>query len=424
MSTKSLIRLLAGLFAVLLVAAACGGDDDGDDAAPAPTTEAPAPATTAAPAPAAPATTEAPATEAPAPAAPATTEAPAPAPPAPAAAAEGVADCAVGETDGGLAIYNWAEYIDEEQLAEFADEFGVRVTMDVYDSNEAMQPIIAAGNSGYSLIVPSDYMVAILIAGEDIQPLNKSAIPNLANISADFRDLVYDPAGDYTAPYQWGTTGLAVDTAVAGTDFPRSWGLIFDPAIADEFSGRISLLNDPRETIGAALKYLGYSLNTTSDDELNEAKELVASSRDRLAAFNTDSSDELLTTGETAIAHGYSGDMFTQFLETDDPSQYVYFVPEEGGTRWIDNMAIPFDAPAPCTAHTFINWLLDGENGAWLSNWNYYGTPNTAAYDLLDEELFAFISDPAVAPVEILEEIVDTGDFEINYSDAFIEAKG
>ena len=92
-----------------------------------------------------------------------------------------------------------------------------------------------------------------------------------------------------------------------------------------------------------------------------------------------------------AIAHGYSGDMFTQFLETDDPSQYVYFVPEEGGTRWIDNMAIPFDAPTPCTAHTFINWLLDGENGAWLSNWNYYGTPNTAAYDLLDEELFAFI---------------------------------
>ena len=97
---------------------------------------------------------------------------------------EGVsaADCDVGQTDGDLAIFNWAEYIDEEQLAAFSDEFGVSVTMDVYDSNEAMQPIIAAGNSGYSLIVPSDYMVAILIAGEDIQPLNKDAIPNLSNI--------------------------------------------------------------------------------------------------------------------------------------------------------------------------------------------------------------------------------------------------
>ncbi|MEM8924031.1 MAG: spermidine/putrescine ABC transporter substrate-binding protein [Actinomycetota bacterium] len=334
------------------------------------------------------------------------------------------ASCEVGATDGDLAIYNWAEYIDEEQLAAFGEEFGVTVTMDVYDSNEAMQPIIAAGNSGYSLIVPSDYMVAILIAGEDIQKLDKDALPNLSNVSADFSDLIYDPEGDYSVPYQWGTTGLSVDTEVVGTDFPRSWSIVFDPAIADAYSGQISLLNDPRETLGAALKYLGYSLNTTDQGELDEAKELVASTRDRLAAFNTDSADELLTTGETAIAHGYSGDMFTQFLGTDDPSRYVYFVPEEGGTRWIDNMAIPFDAPSTCTAHTFINWLLDGEQGATLSNWNYYGTPNDAALDGLEPELFEFIESPEVAPVDVLESIQDTGEFEVNFSDAFIEAKG
>ena len=123
------------------------------------------------------------------------------------------------------------------------------------------------------------------------------------------------------------------------------------------------------------MKYLGYSLNTTDSGELEEAKELVSEARGRVAAFDTDQADELLTTGETAIAHGYSGDMFTQFLETDDPSRYVYFVPEEGGTRWIDNMAIPHDAPNPCTAHTFINWILDAENGAALSNYNYYSHP-------------------------------------------------
>ena len=367
MSKHLLVRLLAGLCALALIASACGGDDDEG-----------------------------------------TTE----------------ASCEVGATDGDLAIYNWAEYIDEEQLAAFADEFDVSVTMDVYDSNEAMQPIVAAGNSGYSLIVPSDYMVAILIAGQDIQPLNKSAIPNLSNISSDFQDLTYDPSGDFSVPYQWGTTGLSVDTAVVGTDFPHSWAIVFDPAVADQYSGQISLLNDPRETMGAALKYLGYSLNTTNQDELDEATAVVASTRDRLAAFNTDSADELLTTGETAIAHGYSGDMFTQFLETDDPSQYVYFVPEEGGTRWIDNMAIPFDAPSACTAHTFINWLLDGDQGAALSNWNYYGTPNKAAVDDLDEELFDFINDPQVAPVDVLESIMDTGEFETKYADAFIEAKG
>lgn len=368
MNREGLSRLLAGLIVLALVASACGGGDDGDSAAP--------------------------------------------------------TDCEVGATDGDLAIYNWAEYIDEEQLAEFETEFGVDTTMDVYDSNEAMQPIISAGNSGYSLIVPSDYMVTILIAGGDIQALDKDALPNLANISDEFRGLVYDPDGTHSVPYQWGTTGLSVDTAVVGTDFPRSWSIVFDPAVADQYAGQITLLNDPRESLGAALKYLGYSLNTTDEGELGEAQDLLAATRDRLAAFNTDSADELLTTGETAIAHGYSGDMFTQFLETDDPSRYVYFVPEEGGTRWIDNMAIPFDAPSPCTAHTFINWLLDGEQGATLSNWNYYGSPNSAAQDGLDPELFDFINDPQVAPFDVLEEIEDTGDFEVRYSDAFIAAKG
>ncbi len=339
---------------------------------------------------------------------------------------QSAADCEAGQIDGDLNIFNWSEYIDPEMLDAFSAEFGVEVTLDVYDSNEAMQPIISAGNSGYDLIVPSDYMVAILIAGEDIQPLNKDAIPNAANISSDFENLIYDPDGAYSVPYQWGTTGIAVDTAVVGNDFPRSWAIIFDSSFADTFSGRISLLNDPRETLGAALKYLGYSLNTTDQDALDQARDLVAEARGRVAAFDTDSADELLTTGETAIAHGYSGDMFTQFLETDDPSRYVYFVPVEGGTRWIDNMAIPFDAPNPCTAHTFINWILDGENGAWLSNYNYYSTPNEAALGGLDEDLLNFVNDPDVIPggVETLEEIQDTGDFEINFTDAFIEAVG
>ena len=123
-------------------------------------------------------------------------------------------------------------------------------------------------------------------------------------------------------------------------------GTNFDPAISGAFDGQIQLLNDPRETVrGIALKYLGYSLNTTSESELNEAKDLLAATSSRLAAFNTDSADEFLTSGETVIGHGYSGDMFVQFLDQDNYEDYVYFVPEEGGTKWIDNMAIPFDAP-------------------------------------------------------------------------------
>ena len=362
-------KLLGLLFALTLVAAACGGSDDAGEAA-----------------------------------------------------ATGA--CEVGQTDGDLALYNWSEYMDPDLVDAFEAEFGVSVNEDFYDSNEAMQPIVAAGGSGYDVIVPSDYMVSILIENGDLMPLVKDAIPNYANLAAEFASgLPYDPDGTYAAPYQWGTTGLGVDKAVTGEDFPRSWALVFDPAVAEQYgaAGSITLLNDPRETIGAALKYLGYSLNSTSEDELAEAKELVANAP--IQAFDSDQYDELLAQGQSVIGHGYSGNFFVQFDEADDPSQYEYFVPDEGGTRWVDNMAVVGDAPHPCTAHTFINFILDAENGAALSNWNYYASPNGAAEEFIETEI---LDDPAIYPTDLskLEFISDTGDFEINYSDAFIEAKG
>ena len=140
--------------------------------------------------------------------------------------AESAGSCTVGQVDGDLALYNWAEYIDPDQLQAFADEFGIGATMDTYDSNEAMQPIIAAGSSGYDVIVPSDYMMGIMIEGEFVQPLNFDAIPNSSNISPDFANPSYDPDQTHSVPYQWGFTGLAVNTAVVGTDFPRSWDLV------------------------------------------------------------------------------------------------------------------------------------------------------------------------------------------------------
>lgn len=362
-------KLLGLLFAFTLVAAACGGSDDAEEAA-------------------------------------------------------ATGDCAVGQTDGDLALYNWSEYMDPDLITAFEAEFGVSVTEDFYDSNEAMQPIVAAGGSGYDVIVPSDYMVSILIEEGSIMKLNKDAIPNLSNLASDFASgLPYDPDAEYSAPYQWGTTGIGVNLSVVGEDVPRTWGLIFDAELADQYAGQITLLNDPRETMGAALKYLGYSLNSTSEEELAEAQALVAEATERVAAYDSDQYDELVGSGQTVIGHGYSGNFLFQFLELDNPEDYTYFVPEEGGTRWIDNMAVVADAPHPCTAHTFINFLLDAENGAALTNWNLYASPNAAAEEFIDPEVLA---DPIVYPVDQskLEEIADTGDFEINYSDAFNEAKG
>jgi len=399
---KTTRKLAVSAMALSLVLAACGGDDD-DAAEPAPEAD---DSTSAAEDSAAAADDGASDDGGEAAETPATTE------------------CAVDEVDGDLALYNWAEYIDPDLLAAFEEQYGVSVTQDTYDSNEAMQPIISAGNSGYDVIVPSDYMVSILIQNGDLMPLNKDAIPNYANLADEFASgLPYDPDGTYAAPYQWGTTGLGVDKAVTGEDFPRSWAMVFDPDVAEQYgaSGSITLLNDPRETMGAALKYLGYSLNSTSLDELAEATELVANAP--VQAFDSDQYDELLAQGQSVVGHGYSGNFFVQFDAADDPSQYEYFVPDEGGTRWVDNMAIVVDAPHPCTAHAFINFLLDAENGAALTNWNYYASPNGAAEAFIEAEI---LEDPAIYPTDLskLEFISDTGDFEINFTDAFIEAVG
>jgi spermidine/putrescine-binding protein len=335
----------------------------------------------------------------------------------------GAAACADGETDGDLAFYNWSEYIDPELVSQFEEEFDVSVTEDFYPSNEELVARIQEG-SDFDLIVPSDYMVAIMIEEDLLMPIQRDALPNIGNLADRFAsDLPYDPSGEYSVPYQWGTTGLGVDLAVLGDDFERSWGLIFDPEMSEPYSGKITMLDDPRETLGAALKYLGYSLNSTDEGELEEAEALVADATSRLAAFDSDQYDELLVQGETAIGHGYSGNFFTSFEEGD--SEYEYFVPEEGGTVWVDNMAVPADAAHPCTAHAFMNFLLDAENGAALTNYNYYASPNEAAEASILPEI---LEDPAIYPEpeldERLEFIEDTGDFEINYTDALSRARG
>ncbi len=341
------------------------------------------------------------------------------------------AECTPGQTDGDLSLYNWTEYIDPELIVAFEAEAGIKVIESFFDSNEAMQPIIMAGNSGHDVIVPSDYMVSILIdaaeAGEtSVMKLNKDAIPNMANLDPAFaKGLPYDPNGDYSVAYQWGTTGLGLDLSVVGEDVPHTWGLIFDQELAAEYgiAGSATLLNDPRETLGAALKYLGYSLNSTDEAELAEATALVKEATSWLTAFDSDQYDELLVSGDTTLAHGFSGNFIVQFGEAENPDNYTYFVPDEGGTRWVDNMMVVADAPHPCSAHTFLNFILDAENGAALTNWNFYASPNKAALEFIDPEV---LEDPIVYPTDTskLEFIGDTGTYETNFSDAFIEAKG
>ncbi len=344
---------------------------------------------------------------------------------------EGAAGCEVGDTDGDLVLYNWTEYIDPELVTAFQDEYGVSVTEDFYTSNEEMRSKLQAGAAGYDVIVPSDYMVAILAQDELLLELNKDAIPNLGNLDETFTGLPFDETGDFSVPYQWGTTGIGFtyDIGEPGEDLPATWGLIFDPELAGQFSGDITLLDDARETLGAALKYLGYSLNTTDEDQIAEAAQLIEDTRSRLATFDSDAFDDLLVAGETRVAHGWNGDFFAAFdgASTDDYDAYEdygYFIPDEGGVAWVDNMAIVADAPHPCTAHTFINFILDAENGAALTNFNFYASPNEAANALVDPEI---LEDPSIYPTdetfERLEFIADLGEANALYEQAFDEAR-
>ncbi len=329
------------------------------------------------------------------------------------------ADCGVDEVDGDLNFYNWSEYIDPDLLTAFQDQYGVTVTESFYDSNETMLSQIQGGVS-YDLIVPSDYMVAIMIEEGLLIELNKDAIPNFENMDPQFTSQPYDNGAKYSAAYQYGTTGLGVNLAATGEDVPHSWALIFDPELTANFPGGVSVLNDPRETMGAALEYLGYSLNDTNLDHLAEATEVIKKAKANIATFDSDQYDEALVAGEVAVAQGYSGNMIVSIGEADNPDDFIYILPEEGATLWIDNMAVPTNSQSVCTAHTFINFLLDAENGAALTNWNYYGSPNAASVPFLDQEVVDFYADTASAKTEVIE---SQGDYEINYTDALAEAK-
>lgn len=331
-------------------------------------------------------------------------------------------ECEAGETDGDLNFYNWSEYIDPELITAFEEEFGVDVTESFYESNEAMLAQIQSGVN-YDLIVPSDYMVGIMIKEGLLLPLDKDAIPNYDNLADRFKSLPYDPDGAYSVAYQYGTTGLGVNIEAVGGDFEPSWALLFDPELTSTFPGGVSVLNDPRETMGAALKYLGYSLNDTELEHLQEAADVIAAAKDGITTFDSDQYDEALVAGEVAVAHGYSGNMIVAIGDSDDPEGYTYVLPKEGATLWIDNMTIPTASEAPCTAHAFINFLLDAENGAALTNWNYYGSPNGAAIEqgLIEQEVVDFYASTDTA--EGLEVIEDTGDYEINFTDELARAK-
>lgn len=284
-----------------------------------------------------------------------------------------------------LNIFNWSEYMDPDILTQFEAECGVAITQDIYSSNEDMIAKLLAGNSGYDLVFPSDYAVQILISEGLLAELDKANIPNIKNLNPDQMGLYYDPDNKYSLPYQWGTTGLAYNVTEFPDGPPESWAAIFEPDQVCQHSGFVSMLDDEREVIGAALLYLGYSYNETDPAAQKKAEDLLKAQKECITGYNSDNFDDNLAAEEVLLAHAWSGAVATARSENEN---VAYTIPKEGGAIWQDNMAIPADAPRKYTAEVFINYILDPEIGAQLSNWTYYFTPNQAAEPLLDEDYF------------------------------------
>ncbi len=336
------------------------------------------------------------------------------------AAAPAEAEPAQEEAATELHIYNWSEYIDPEVYTAFEEEYGIKVIEDTFSSNEELLAKIQAGAAGYDLIVPSDYMVEIMIAEGLLAELNHANVPNIANLSALFSDPPFDPGLTYCVPYQWGTTGIGYNSEVF-EDAPASWAYIFDPAMAAEYEGKITMLNDSRESIGAALKYLGYSLNTTSEAELEEAKELLIQTKPFIFSYDSDQFEDLIAADEVVIGHGWSGDYF---MAAVDDERIWYVIPEEGGVVWADNLCIPLTSKNQDAAELFINYILQPEIAAQITNFTWYGSPVEAANEFIDPEI---LEEPAIYPsaetMERLEWIQDVGDATPLYERIWTEVK-
>jgi spermidine/putrescine transport system substrate-binding protein len=276
-----------------------------------------------------------------------------------------------------LNLYAMSDYFPAEVIAEFEKQTNSKVRYDNFSNNEELLAKLQAGATGYDVIVPSDYMVTALIANNLLLPINAAKLPNLSNLGAEFRNLAFDPKAEFSVPYMWGTTGVVYNSKFV-KDPQESWDLLFKA----EFKGRVSLLEDTREAIGIAMRKLGYSANSTSKAELAKAEDLFSKLKPNIRIYTTDPKQHLASE-DVWIAQTYSGDAA---VAASTKPEMKYFVPHEGATLWIDNLAIPAGARNEELAHQFINFILEPRIAKVLTEKLFYSTPNGGAEALVADE--------------------------------------
>ncbi len=289
---------------------------------------------------------------------------------------------------GRLNLYIWSAYLPREVIDQFEQRTGIEVNFDLYDSNEAVLEKLQSGVADYDLVVPSDYMMRILIAEGLVQPLDHDRLPNLKNLDPRFLDKPFDPGNRHSVPYLWGTTGLGYDQTETGGPVD-SWAAVFDPA----HRGRISMLDDMREVFGVALRSMGHSLNTTDPAILAQAADRLKAQKRLVKTYDSGDFANILAAGDVDLAHGYNGQIAEVVAE--DPERLAYVIPKEGGTVWMDNVAIPAQARNVVNAHEFLDYIMEAEVNALIVNGVSYASANAAAKPFIDP---AILNDPSIYP--------------------------
>lgn len=295
------------------------------------------------------------------------------------------------KNDGiSINVYNWGEYIpdgSEEGVLNLNEEFtkltGIKVNYSTYATNEELYAKLKGGGSTYDIIIPSDYMISRMINEDMLLPLNMDNIPNYKNIMDKFKTSDYDPASRYSVPYTWGTVGIIYDkTIIEEIIDPEDidWDILWN----EDFAGSILMFDNPRDSFAIAELILGYSLNTEDTDELNKAAKLLTDQKKVVQAYVMDEIFDKMGAGEAILAPYYAGDAKTLM---DDYEDLGFVIPKSGTNLFVDAACIPSCSRNKEAAEMYINFLCEGDTAYAVTDFIGYSTPNSLAYDMLDDEI-------------------------------------
>jgi spermidine/putrescine transport system substrate-binding protein len=307
----------------------------------------------------------------------------------------------VPSPESELFIYNWTDYLGEGVIESFEEKYNVKVTQDFFSNTEEAYAKLGSDGGGYDLSFPISVDVPSFVEKGALLTLDKSLIPNIANLGTEWADPGYDPGNEHTVPYMWWTTGIGYDSTKV-TDSPTSSTALWDP----RYDGHISMLDDFQEVFELALIQLGFSANTTDTAQMDQALALLQQQKPLVRVYSTDTIGTM-SSGDVWIGHIWGADTFAIQEENEN---VLYYIPSEGGVKGSDTLAIFSGAKHPIAAHLFINHMLDAEVSAANTNYIYYMGPNAAAKEFIDP---AILEDPAINPdaelVAKLEELLDLG---------------